>query len=155
MSGQAYVALSRATSLEGLQVLNFNPSKARYSMYPLCILLTLPPRCLSMTESRTGAGAWRHSIFLSQSKTRMMISSSFENLLIGFLIHCYSPYRSVSLHSIALALTHTLFLACTVIHYDRYTYLGCNIGVICQWVTQLLLLSPSEASEAVTLREFP
>jgi len=27
--GQAYVALSRATSLDGLQVLNFNPSKVQ------------------------------------------------------------------------------------------------------------------------------
>ena len=29
LAGQAYVALSRATSLEGLQVLNFEPSKVQ------------------------------------------------------------------------------------------------------------------------------
>jgi len=31
--GQAYVALSRATSLEGLQVLNFDPSKVCFHLY--------------------------------------------------------------------------------------------------------------------------
>ena len=29
--GQAYVALSRATSLDGLQVLHFDPSKVRFA----------------------------------------------------------------------------------------------------------------------------
>ena len=29
--GQAYVALSRATSLDGLQVLHFDPAKVRWS----------------------------------------------------------------------------------------------------------------------------
>lgn len=33
--GQAYVALSRATSLEGLQVLNFDPNKVRQSFLTL------------------------------------------------------------------------------------------------------------------------
>ena len=37
-SGQAYVALSRATSLEGLQVLNFNQSKVSFNYY-----LLVPP----------------------------------------------------------------------------------------------------------------
>jgi hypothetical protein len=55
----------------------------------------------------------------------MMISSSFENLLIGFLTHSYLPCRSI--HSIAL--THTLFLACTVTHFEYYTYLGCILGI--------------------------
>ncbi len=55
--GQAYVALSRATSLDGLQVLNFNPRKARVSNYLLsiCILLTVLLRCLSTKGSRNGA----------------------------------------------------------------------------------------------------
>jgi len=34
------VALSRATSLDGLQVLNFNPSKARQPMHPLPLHFT-------------------------------------------------------------------------------------------------------------------
>jgi ATP-dependent DNA helicase PIF1 len=57
VSGQAYVALSRATSLEGLQVLNFNPSKVRKSMYLLCKSTDRAPRCLFTTESRRGVQA--------------------------------------------------------------------------------------------------
>ena len=45
-SGQAYVALSRATSLEGLQVLNFNPNKVRKSMYLVSISTDRNPQVL-------------------------------------------------------------------------------------------------------------
>ena len=56
-SGQAYVALSRATSLDGLQVLNFNPRKARLPirLLSLCILLT----CCSGVCPRKGQGVER------------------------------------------------------------------------------------------------
>lgn len=37
--GQAYVALSRATTLDGLQVLNFNPSKVKFNSSLLFIIL--------------------------------------------------------------------------------------------------------------------
>lgn len=58
--GQAYVALSRATSLDGLQVLHFDPSKVRFSNSFL-ILRLMSPRSWRTLKSFNGVRRWKQS----------------------------------------------------------------------------------------------
>ena len=59
--GQSYVALSRAATMEGLQVLRFDPKKVPCSFYlhrviPRLTPVACPgPRCLRILESSNGA----------------------------------------------------------------------------------------------------
>ena len=58
--GQSYVALSRAATMEGLQVLRFDPKKVRFSCCLLQVMLLTPVACagfrfLRIRESLNGA----------------------------------------------------------------------------------------------------
>jgi hypothetical protein len=56
--GQTYVALSRATTLDGLQVVGFNPSKVGHSRHHSDDkhILTSSRRCRCIARSLSGAG---------------------------------------------------------------------------------------------------